>query len=327
MPDGMARETSEDIVNCLAPCLWAAFDRLNTLNGFAHHLKWQLDAFVATTKPVLEKRKSARRDRETPVLFSGISLSVSDLTDWPPDGGRRIYPSGGFGAREDEYLALADTMVRRNAAWTVALGWEAHETFIFDILASYLESHRAEADNQKLVAYSKKHSSPKAAQGWRDFVRWAYRGSDNKKVLACLRAHAPDFAKGETENNRVLDLRSWYQVLAKVRHAITHSGLAVPSKALTGRAEEAMLGKFFPGTATGNGYELKMGPEDTEQVLSYLMEHAFLIFKGLSIKAGYEWDVLGKSRKGITWASESTTWGSNRVSWKEDSMRPKGWNE
>ncbi len=183
----------------------------------------------------------------------------------------------------------------------VAQGWEAHESFLFNVLATYLQEHEADADAQKLTKYreKKKLRSLTKPEEWGDFVRSAYRGNDNKELLRCLRALAPHLREGETTNNLDIDLVAWYQALAKVRHAVTHSWFKILPGQLRdmSKTDKKVLAVFFPGLEIDEEYELRMGAEEASRVLTILAEHAFLVFKGLSLKAGYDWDVLGKSRR------------------------------
>ena len=208
---------------------------------------------------------------------------------------------------DEKYLALVEALFRRNAAWTVAQGWEAHETFLFDILAVYLQERRGDADAQTLNKYCEKKylECPVKPEEWRDFVCWAYRGNDNKKLLGYLRRLAPHLKEGETRLPVHRPSGSWYRALAKVRHAVTHSGLRILPDQVRRMGQEALnaLARFFPGAETDKGYELRMGAQEANRVLTTLAEHAFLVFKGLSLKAGYDWKVLGKSRQ-ITRANE-----------------------
>jgi len=291
----------------LVPCLWIVFDRMNVLNGMLYSLKGQTDSFLTGARRVLEMRKSHQGPDEVPMLLTWASLPVSDLTNWPEHEGQEHYASGGFGAQDEKYLALVEVLFRRNAAWTVAQGWEAHETFLLDILAVYLQERRGDADAQKLNNYcaKKRRECPVKPEEWRDFVCWAYRGNDNKKLLGYLRRLAPHLKEGETRNYRCINLGSWYRALAKVRHAVTHSGLRILPDQVRRMDQDALnaLARFFPGAETDKGYELRMGAEETNRVLITLAEHAFLVFKGLSLEAGYDWEVLGKPRR-ITWANE-----------------------
>lgn len=279
--------------------LWKLFDRLNVINGLTYHLFWQLRAFQAMAQERLNAMDPAKANSQVPALWGGTSLPVSDLTQ--PDEWAVLYASGGFRSSNEEYLRIADSLMRRNAAWAVAQGWEAHETFLFDILATYLEANTALASPAKLSTYSKKHAdqAPSKPAEWAEFAR-LYRSGNNKDLLDLLRQLAPHFKDGEVKNWRSLDLRAWYRALARVRHAVTHTDLVLPPDELAAIKSEDVL-EYFPGIERDGAYELRLSVESAEKILSLLAEHGFLVFKGLSIAANYDWEVLGKPRP-ITWS-------------------------
>jgi hypothetical protein len=94
--------------NPLLATLWRLFDRLNVINGLAHHLAWQLKTFKATTQRKLSELKPPEKDGDVPALWGATSLPVSDLTQLA--GAVERYASGGFGTRNEEYLDLADAL-------------------------------------------------------------------------------------------------------------------------------------------------------------------------------------------------------------------------
>ena len=161
---------AKDITNPLVSCLWIVFDQLNVLNGMLYCLKGQTDSFLTDARRRVLERKSHQGQDEVPMLLTWASLPVSDLTNWPEHGWQEHYASGGFGAQDEKYLALVEALFRRNAAWTVAQGWEAHETFLFDILAVYLQEHRGDADAQTLNKYCEKkcRECPVKPEEWKD---------------------------------------------------------------------------------------------------------------------------------------------------------------
>jgi hypothetical protein len=297
----VSSSSSHSSPNPLLPALWGLFDRLNVINGLVHHLAWQLRTFKATAQSKLSELKTAERDGDVPALWGGTSLPVSDLTQ--PAGAGVLYASGGFGTRNEEYLELADSLTRRNSAWSIAQGWEAHESFLFDLLATCLSSNPMLASADYLTKFSQRNGgrTPTSAADWGEFARM-YRGRSNKDLLNLLRSLAPHFSVGEASNWRSLNLAGWYRAFAKVRHAITHSDLVLsPPDLAAVRSEGTGLLEFFPGVEVGGTYELRITLESAELILTLLAEHGFLAFKSLSLAAGYDWEVLGTSR-GITWA-------------------------
>jgi len=272
--------------NALVKPLWSFFDRLNAVYALFFHLHANLRARVAGIE---------QRSLEKGLPYAGASIVVADLTDWQADDTRIKYASGGFAAAGQEYLLLVDKVISWNAGWTVSQGWERFESFLKDITASYLEAHPREASTEKLRTHLKKSAQPSTHEDWRSFLR-LYRGTDNKELLDFVRSTAPDFEKAETHNNRNIDLVKWYKVVAKVRHAVTHSNGLISAESLQ-EIDNALLERLFNGTKEAAAYRLEISQENTEDALSIFADYGFALFKALSMKQGYEWDVLGKGRR------------------------------
>lgn len=282
--------------NPYVPVLRQLFDRLNEANGLMHHLDWQLQTFKTSLSEQLPSLRQRRGDAEIPEIWSTTSLIVSDLTKGP--GALNGLPSGRFGTKGEQYLTLADRLVSRYAAWAVAQGWEVYESFLLDIITLFYAQNPSAVDTRTIQNFLKKsgRSQPQALEEWREFVRWD-AGTDNQKLLKRLRTVAPDFAAGETSNWRNLDLAVWYRVLAKVRHAVTHSELTIPADDLAViRSNGKHFVNMFPGHARERGYELAMSVKDAELQLTLVGEHGFLVFKALSFAGGLDWQALNTPR-------------------------------
>ncbi|MDP3014097.1 MAG: hypothetical protein Q8M92_07650 [Candidatus Subteraquimicrobiales bacterium] len=280
-----------DFANPIHQPLEEIFKKLNSINGLLHHLENQLGNF---RKMFTEGIKKSKFDLSN--VFVGSALVISDITEWPEDGWRIHYSTGSFHTRGEEYLALVDVLVQREASWAVSQGYESFETFLYDIVATFLANNVDKADSKKL---GKARTPIDTLEDWKQFVRKSYRGKQNKEIFKYFRDLAPDLTKAEKHNNRQVDLSEWYSVVTEVRHAATHSNLVIKSVRITGWPKKriAILNKFFPGELEGTGYILHLNRKNAEETLRGFAEYAFIIFKCLSNSVGYDWQIFKDTQR------------------------------
>jgi hypothetical protein len=167
------------------------------------------------------------------------------------------------------------------AAWAVAQGFEAFETFVQDVAAAYL-SDNSSALSEKQWATSRggvTYPRGKRARDMRPFVRSAYRGVED--VLKALRITLPQLVKVEKQNNRTVNLDDWFRVLALVRHATVHSRGLIPADRIDRLpASSTKLLDDVGGKRTrSGGYELHLRLEHAELAIRMLAEYGYAIYK------------------------------------------------
>jgi hypothetical protein len=109
------------------------FAGLALINGLLHTFESQQRNFRSPVTASLERSKFDRANWVT-----GANLIIRDLTEWPAHGWAEYYPAGGFVAQGEEYLNLIEVFVQRQSAWSIAQGYEAFETFLFDFTANVM---------------------------------------------------------------------------------------------------------------------------------------------------------------------------------------------
>jgi len=275
-------------------------DHLNMLNGFLSTLNEQLTNFRNLCNQYIEEGKL-----EKSKLVSGSSLVIRDLTEWPANGWAICYPSGKFVTQGEEYINMIETLISRESSWTISQAYEAFETFLKDITASYLLLHQVHKDviSQNLSNFNKylekqkKGLSSTTFQYWRDFIDRCYKA--NTKILELLRTIAPDIQKVEKKNNRAIDLTQWFEVATEVRHAVTHSSSLIKNEKMYNWTPNArlLLTNHFHGTYRQGGYILYSTMANAKECLTILAEYAYTIYKNLSELNSYDWyDILLKKR-------------------------------
>jgi hypothetical protein len=276
------------------------FLHLNILNGLLFHLESHLENLRK-----LFKESIVKSNIDPSYIFAGASLVIRDLTERPENKWAVYYPSGRFFSQgEEEYLQKGNDLLCREATWTISQGYEAFETFLKDITATYVFIHREHADAEKLEKLDpmlrKELLEPTDVEYWKEFIRKAY--SKNVDLLKFLRKIAPELDEVEKRNSRNIDLTEWYVVVTEVRHAATHSNMLIKSEKMRSWSQERheLLNHFFPGTYIDGNYRLEPGRKDAETNLVLFAEYAFGVFKSLSKVQHYEWNILSRQAKKAT---------------------------
>lgn len=277
---------------------------MNTLNGLLSNLENQLNNFKKLYKDSISKMSF-----DISKIFSGYSLVIRDLTEWPKDGWARYYSSGKFTSKGEEYFELIKVLLARVSAWTVSQAYEAFEKYLKDISATFLLENQQLAETKKVEKFKSAEKSNNLSMTditfWREYL--GYCNKTNTERLKLLRKICSDISKGETENNRIIDLKDWFGVVEEVRHSATHSNFIIKTSRIKNwsEAKRNILKEYFPGINLEQGYRLDITSKNARFCLNLLSEYSFQIYKFLSISRGYDWNIL-KKKKG----NSCTTMGS-----------------
>lgn len=272
--------------------LMAIWGRLNFISGLLHLLSNHLSNYGKMLRQTLTKH-----GKDFSRIMLGKSLPITDLTGRTDAGWLLQYPSGAFTAHGEEYLRMAEVIIRRESAWAVVQGYEAFETFLKDSLAAFLLPTPSAADTEKLRKFDTQAECPRdRAQVlyWKHFVRYAYSGRNNQDLFRVLRRCAPGLNKAERDNTRRIDLPKWYSAVSVARHAVTHSNLRIPPHASSRVPDEKV---FFPCENEDGERILNLKEKNADRCLQTFAEYAFQVFKFLSKATGNEWDILEKGSR------------------------------
>ena len=255
-----------------------------------YFLQWLLKL----ARPQIEKMVSPP-EVERPAWSVACRLAVRDLTEFPPSGGARHYPTGGFVSLAEDHPQTWGAALSRNAAWTVSLSFEAFETFLKDVLAATLHAYEAvfsDAGVSAKVARIRDHLEGSDEQAWRRAI--TYRHGSCSELLKLARKLGPTLCDAERKNNRGLNLKEWFIVANAVRDAVTHSDLAIRASRMEGWPKQrlALLTKHFPGNTTPKGHELCVTWEHADKVVTVFAEYGYSVFKALCLATAEEWRVL-----------------------------------
>lgn len=281
----------ENLNNPIINPLVILFKRLNELNGFLFLFHSHLERNKRSIVYSIEKGKYNYSR-----LFAGSALVIRDLSEFPDDKWARYYSISVFSTEGEEYIKIADDLINRESAWTVSQAYEAFETFLKEILATFLIENR---NNQKyseellesltkLKRKPRKSLNPALVDNWRIFISEYYK---NDELLILLRKIVPDLNKIEKRNNRALDLTIWYGVITEARHSITHSDRLIKNQRMKGwsQYEYLILSEQLNGSFNHQGYLLNPTMENAKNILTLFDEYGFIIFKSLSELENYDY--------------------------------------
>lgn len=280
-------------MNPLNPPIYDLFYHLNTLNGLLFTLNNQLKNFEKLYRDSISKSSF-----DISMIFSGSRIVIRDLTEWPEDGWARYYPSGKFSSKGEGYLGLIRVLLARESALTVSQAYEAYEKFLKDISATlFLENQQLALTKEieKFESDKKSHNLKKTdISFWRTYLDYHYK--TNTEKLKSIREICPDISKGETQNNRAINLADWFVVVEELRHSATHSNFTIKTCRMKNwsKSKREILKKYFYGNITEQGYQLDITNKNATFCLELFSEYSFQVYKFLSISRGYDWNILKK---------------------------------
>jgi hypothetical protein len=283
-------------MNPLNTSVYDLFYHLNTLNGLLFTLDGQLTSFEK-----LYRESIAEASFDISTIFSGSSLAIRDLTEWPQSGFAIYYPSGVFSSKGEEYFKLIRVLLARESSWTVSQAYEAFESFLKDVSAALLLENKMLAEPKKVEKFESNKRSNNLTKTniafWRGYIDYNYKTNTDR--LKFLRKICPDISIVETKNNRAINLTEWFSVVEELRHSATHSNFIIYNKRMTNwsKTKREILQRYFSGINTDEGYQLDITIKNATFCLELFSEYSFQIYKFLSISKGYDWNILQKKKE------------------------------
>ena len=278
-------------LNPLEELIEEYFTKLNIINGYFYQLEKRIESHrLKLTDFYSENAIDINR------LFAGTSIAFSDLSEWPEDGWRKNYISGKFYVKGENYLTFAESLIQREAALSIALGYETLEAFLKIICSKFILLNQRVVNKQEYQKFKDRYNGNANSDidYWNEYLRLSYKGKNNKYLLKFIREVSPQFEKLEKANNRLLSLSDWFEVSSVVRHSIIHSNSIIKEQQLCklNNIQMNILNEYFPGTKDNGGYTIRLGSEHTKTQLVILAEYGFLIFKSLSMAGNYKWKIF-----------------------------------
>ncbi len=250
--------------------------RLIDLNGYLH----LLDIYLGQTKKNLKEMIEAWPGE--PVAAS--LLVFFDLSDESTPWLRAGEP---FQRKGNELLGVPSELLRQASLSAASQAYEAFETFLCDAAVAYLHLTHGEPPFDTRDFRLTPPLIKDDLAYWQEYVRYAKRGG-NKELLALLGRRCEFIRRIEQDNAKSINLRDWFAAATAVRHAITHQqGIVTERRDISSVAK---LKKWFPHETTPQGdLSLQLDPRMARKNLEMFGSYVFLIFKGLSVASGLDY--------------------------------------
>lgn len=215
---------------------------------------------------------------EGATYFSGTALVISDWTGQTDNGWKKKFPTGvQKSTLKETYAVEIEKVLSREFGLAYAQCYEAFETLLKDLTYEKIFS------DQKFV----KLLDPK-----KNYSRESLRGGDEIFKLI-KKAGGPSFSKYSKDNNHNFRFKELFEVLSEVRHAITHSQGELKTEKIPNNKYHRQLFEhlFELNKINGELLYLKLDYKTLDQLIVYLAEFGFQIFKILSEEDKCDWKI------------------------------------
>ncbi|WP_445666027.1 hypothetical protein [Fodinibius sp. AD559] len=149
---------------------------------------------------------------------------------------------------------------------------------------------------KKASEVSQKFSKCKTKEDFKSQLRKIRKLRSPKLLFEILEESSAEFKEMNRNNNLNIELTSFYEVLAFVRHKVTHSSSRFKNSTIQNWDNEKtyIFDNYYSSVPIENESLIKMERLQAQRVIKRTAELGFIIFKSLSIQHGYEWDVIKK---------------------------------
>ncbi len=283
--------------NYLVPSIIKLFSQVEYYKGYINHLEHDINHY---SKNLIEQLNNAKFfEKKDQILIKGSRLAISDLTGETDNGWEINFPlpTDGYIVTSDDYYEKNQDLIQVVSSTLFSQSYEALESYFKDILALYFENNNEIAFETigKINCFRKNKKID-----WNRTVRKLKTGSNNSELLNIFQILSPEFSHSEINNNKNLNLAKWYKVISISRHAIIHSNSIISRDLFNGLdlEERNILSYFFDIESKIEGYRrILLSSKKGSELLEFICEYGFLIFKCLSRKNNLDWKILANMNK------------------------------
>ena len=277
--------------NYLTESILRVFERLEYYKGYIFHLENDIKKYTQSLIDNLDKNKTN--------FLKGSRLIISDFTGESDNGWEINFPlpTSGYIVTSDNYLEKNNQLIQVISSTLVAQSYEALETFFKEILISYFKNNNQiafETIGKANCIWNMNNVD------WYNTVRKLKQGINNRKLLKIFRILSPEFRKAEITNLKNIDLEKWFDIISIVRHAIIHSESILKNDEFNKIDENGrkILEKFFEvENQDGGNKKIIITGKHASNVIEFMCEYAFQVFKWLSISVNLDWRILPNMNK------------------------------
>jgi hypothetical protein len=252
------------------------FIRLLELRHTSSHLKSVLNASVKNFEKVEDGR-----------FINASALVISDWTGPTSNGWELNYHTGIRKITfKENYSQEVINIFSQECCYAFAQSFEALERFFKDCIFTKI-GH----DHDYCKALKIENSA--------EFQRDEIPGGD-KLFVWIRKAGGPLFARYSNSNNVNFNFKVLWTILSQVRHAITHSNSIIKLDKISQTDYHLAVFKdlFQLTTVSTETVHLELDYHGLSQLIDYIAEFGFQVFKILSMKENFHWDILKKHDEG-----------------------------
>lgn len=279
------------------------FNRIAFLRGSLYHMELNI---TRDAKEFLENWEKSNLKKPSVALFS--TLIISDITGPTDKGwGYNYQTSSDYIVDFENYKNKTYDLTIQFSHFIVAQSYEAFETYLKNILASFFSirpeigfeiiAKYKKQDNPftrffKMIGLIKLRNKDSKKMDWGQEIRKIPLGTNNEVLFKSLRSITKKICDFEVNNNKELDLKTWYKQYSIVRHSITHANGTLQKSRYNCIARRDVFDNYFPSIVDEHFCKLAIDRNHAEYICKLITEYAFQIFKFLSIEVEEDWMIL-----------------------------------
>ncbi len=257
-------------------------------------------------KEFLENCEKSNLKKPSVALFS--ILIISDITGPTDKEWEYNYPtSSDYIVDFENYENKTYDLTIQFSHFIVAQSYEAFETYLKDILASFFSirpeigfeiiAKYKKQDNPfnrffKMIGLIKLRNQDSKKMDWGQEIRKIPSGTNNEVLFKILRSITKKICDLEVNNNKELDLKTWYKQFSIVRHSVTHANGTLQKSIYNCIYRRDVFDSYFPSIVDEHFCKLAIDRNHAYCICKLITEYAFQIFKFLSIEVGEDWMIL-----------------------------------
>lgn len=268
---------------------------LNELDTYFNRLvELQFSLFQISTvlKRDLKKHQELTSNDTADELKAASGLGISDLTGETDNGWEINFPTDYEKIiKYSEYENEIANFIARESGHSIAQACEVFVRFLKNSVAVQLYHSQ-----EKALEISQKFSECQTKEEFKQQLRKIRKLGSPKLLFEILEDSSSEFEEMNRNNNLNIELTSFYEVLAFVRHKVTHSSSRFKKSAIHNWDDEKkyIFDNYYSTVPIENESLIKMERLQAQRVIKRTAELGFIIFKSLSMHHGYEWDVIKK---------------------------------
>lgn len=273
-------------------------NRIGFLQGAIYHLNSDIKGFE-------KNYKESREDSQDIDFRLGTKLVISDVSGEMDNGYPFFYPAfGGYSVTLSEHEEFNDRLINEYASFAILQSYEAFRRYLKRILALYYDQHNDAVLKHNLIRQRKcislngflsLFSSRTRNFTYEGILNTLTRnsGKQDSQYFKYLRKISDHYRTFESSNNRKFNFREFHKLYAICRHAITHNNSILNEADIKNLTPfQVKILEFFAGEENSEGRKITLNQKKTSDILVIICEHAFFIYKSISMQENLEWKIL-----------------------------------